>query len=63
MKARHIPYSLKEAVIEEIERLEKEGILRPVYHILIGPAQFWLSLEQMEEYACAAILKVHLTLY
>ena len=30
MKARPIPFSLKEAVIEEIERLEKEGILRPV---------------------------------
>ena len=30
MKAMHIPYSLKEAVVGEIERLEKEGILKPV---------------------------------
>ena len=30
MKARPIPFSLKEAAVEEIERLEKEGILRHV---------------------------------
>ena len=30
MKARPIHYSLKEAVVEEIGRLEKEGILKPV---------------------------------
>ena len=31
MKARPIPFALKEPVTEEIERLEREGILKPIY--------------------------------
>ena len=30
MKARPVPYALKESVSKEIERLEEEGILQPI---------------------------------